>query len=169
DDFNEDKALFSNDKDFQEEDSDYAYNLTPEMVFLLVKIFKGNELFANNRKRIIQNVPRNRQVKFVLPSMDKHDTQILDYSLKTLYNTKLTENKKEALEVWAILKQSMLVARSLLLTSFSHTTQVRRDLAIKAIISSHQPRAECNKLFGEELANYVKKENEISKFFNNIA
>ncbi|CAG8641513.1 26893_t:CDS:2 [Dentiscutata erythropus] len=162
DDFDEDKALSSNDKDSQEENSDHTYNSTQrwylfwlkyskEMSYLLI-IEKGySRTFHEIDRQLSQKLPKDiKATNKILSKISYHilaTFKLLDYLFKTLYNTKPAENKKEALKVWTILEQSMLAARSLLLDSLSHTIQVRRDLAINTIIPSHQPRAKHDKLF----------------------
>ncbi|CAG8477778.1 6001_t:CDS:2, partial [Dentiscutata erythropus] len=160
DNFNDDKALSSNDENSQEEDSDYTYNPTLEMII---------SISPSIDRQLSQKLPKDVKATDKILSKISYCTSAtlgpLNYSLKTLYNMKPAENKKEALEVWAILEQSLLAARSLLLDFLSYTTQVKRDLTIKAIIPSYQPRAKHEELFGEELADYVKKE---MKFQNSL-
>ncbi|CAG8657493.1 13799_t:CDS:2 [Dentiscutata erythropus] len=147
DDFDKNKALYSNDEDFQEEDSDYTYNPTLEMV---------KSVLPSINRQLSQKLPKDIKATDKILSKISYCVSAtlrpLDYSLKTLYDTKPAENKKEALEVWTILEQSMLTARSLLLDSLSHTTMK----SLNSLMMLHGKRKGQNRLIKETTTKQTK-------------
>ncbi|CAG8785757.1 18228_t:CDS:2, partial [Racocetra persica] len=164
DDIYADRALSSNDKDLQDEELEYAYDSTLEIVSLPVNVFKGNKLPSNEGRKLFQNISWNKQVKFILLFMDRQLSQkllketkatdkvfskisylmlvalrLLNYTLKTLYDTKSSDDKKK-------------------------TLKVRKDLAIKVIIPFYQLKTKHEKLFEDQINSIekaAKKQTEI--------
>lgn len=162
-----------------------------DMEDLPTAIFKRNTLSQATRKTILQTEPRNRAISFEPPIMDKkiwtsmpkyakEQDKILrrtiyrvssvvrpiDNALRLVYASK-PETESEEYAAWATLEQTILNARALALDALSFTNEIRQEQALKATISStyHKP-PEKEEVFGDELHDTIKNENETNKLLN---
>jgi len=167
---------------------------TEDMEDLPTSIFKKNIIPQATRKAILQSEPRNKAISFEPPIMDKkiwtsmpkyakeQDKNLrrtsyryssvirpIDNALRMVYASKLTE-EAEGYEAWATLEQTILNARALALDALSFTNELRQEQALKATISSsYQKPPEKDEVFGDELHDTIKKENETNKLLNDAA
>ncbi|CAG8769604.1 17846_t:CDS:10, partial [Cetraspora pellucida] len=138
-----------------------------EMDKLPTKIYKENAIPNETRQRLLQTFPRNANIKFTPPPMDKQllkrmsrkakevDKTLqkisyhyssalrpLDNAIRTLYQTKPDAQNKQALETWEYMELSLLSTRTLILDSLSFTDDQRQEHDV------------------------IKEKNEETKFFN---
>jgi hypothetical protein len=167
---------------------------TEDMEDLPTAIFKKNTLPQTVRKTILQSEPRNKAISFEPPIMDKkiwtnmpkyakeQDKNLrrtsyrfssvvrpIDNALRLVYAAK-PDTETEQYPAWATLEQTILNARALALDALSFTNELRQEQALKATISStyHKP-PEKEEVFGEELHDTIKRENETNKLLNDAA
>ncbi|CAG8598542.1 16939_t:CDS:2, partial [Dentiscutata heterogama] len=174
------------------EQQGYTWEPSEEMLRFPTRIHKDNTLSQEERKLILQAQPRNKNIRFQPPSMDKtlwknmskqtRETdkllsklayrwsatlRPLDNTLRLLYDSKPDQDDKEALESWEAMEQSLMDTRSLLLDGLSYANDIRRDQAIKCISPSYNPPAEHEEVCGPtKLNELITQENEKNKLFN---
>jgi len=189
--------IIDNDNDNQDifDDSDpNTWLATGEMEELPTTIFRKNTLSQPIRKNILQSEPRNREISFEPPIMDRkiwtnmprnakeQDKNLrrtiyrfssvirpIDNALRLVYASK-PEGQDETYEAWSHLEQTILNARTLALNALSFANEIRQEQALKATISPtyHKP-PDKEEVFGEELHDAIKVENETNKLLNDAA
>src|ERR1044071_423706 len=94
----------------------------------------------------------------------------IDNALCMVYATKPQEQTGDTYEAWSHLEQTILNARALSLDALSFTNEICQEQALKATISPtyHKP-PEKEEVFGEELHDAIKTENETNKLLNDAA
>ncbi|CAG8844432.1 26900_t:CDS:2, partial [Gigaspora margarita] len=180
---NEDVLQVSDDERDLTGDNGATFIPTGEMEKLPTKIYKDNKLPPETRQKILQMFPRNTLIKFTPPPMDKEllrkmqkkakDTdkilqkvsyctssalRLFDCSIRALYQTKPSEENKQALEAWEYMELSLLSTRSLLLDSLSYISKHRQEQAIKCINPAYQTKSEVETLFDDRLTEVIKAE-----------
>src|ERR1051325_6586028 len=87
-----------------------------------------------------------------------------------VYTSKLKEQEGEQFEAWLLLEQTVLNARALALDAMSFANELRQEQALKATISPtyHKP-PEKEEVFGDELHETIKNENDTNKLLNDAA
>jgi hypothetical protein len=80
------------------------------------------------------------------------------------------EESEEKHEAWLLLEQTVLNARALALDALSFANELRQEHALKATISpSYHKSPEKEEVFGDELHQTIKAENETNKLLNDAA
>lgn len=166
-----------------------------EMESLTTSIFKRNSLSQTLRKSILQSEPRNKNISFEPPVMDKkiwtamsryareNDKLLrrmayrfssvirpIDNTLRMVYATKPEDQTSESYNAWLLLEQTVLNTRMLALDALSFANELRQEQALKATISPtyHKP-PEKEEVFGDELHATIKNENDTNKLLNDAA
>ena len=87
-----------------------------------------------------------------------------------VYTSKPKEQEGEQFEAWLLLEQTVLNARALALDAMSFANELRQEQALKATISPtyHKP-PEKEEVFGDDLHETIKAENETNKLLNDAA
>ena len=178
------------------EDYDHnAWTATGPMADLPTKIFKDNALSASSRRNILQNQPKNKDISFTPPDMDRrmwshmsrtsreHDKDVrkllyrfssvlrpLDNTIRFIYASKPDEGAQQsAKDAWNLLERNALNSRSLLLDSLSFGNELRREQALKSVVPGYKNNPEREEVFGNDLSSIIQKENETNKLFNDAA
>jgi len=165
-----------------------------EMEVLPTNIFRKNTLPQPTRKAVLQSEPCNKAISFEPPIMDRkiwtsmpcnakdQDKNLcrtiyrfssvvrpIDNALRLVYASK-PEDRSDTYEAWSHLEQTVLNARALALDALSFANEIRQKQALKATISPtyHKP-PEKEEVFGEELHDTIKNENETNKLLNDAA
>src|SRR6185312_232126 len=87
----------------------------------------------------------------------------IDNTLRMVYVSK-PETSSEHYEPWLQLEQSVLNTRALVLDALSFANELRREQALRATISpSYQRPSDKESVFGNDLDETIKKENETNK------
>ena len=168
---------------------------TQDMQGLPTAIFRKNILPQSIRKSLLQSEPRNKDISFEPPIMDRklwssmprkakeHDKNLrrtiyrfssvirpIDNALRSIYASRPDEDNGETYDAWSHLEQTILNARALALDALSFANEIRQEQALKATISPtyHKP-PEKEEVFGEELHDAIKTENETNKLLNDAA
>ena len=175
----------------EEFDTD-AWVATGEMLQLPTNIFKSKTLSPSCRKSILQSEPRNKDISFEPPVMDKkiwtsmpryakdQDKMLrkmaykissairpIDNTLRIVYSSKPESEEGDQYKAWVQLEQSVLNTRALVLDSLSYTNELRREQALKSTISpTYQKPSGKEEVFGEELNETVRLETEVNKLLN---
>jgi hypothetical protein len=168
---------------------------TGEMQKLPTSIFKNNSLSPSTRKTILQSEPRNKDISFEPPIMDKklwsnmpkfakeQDKTLrrvaykvssavrpIDNTLRLAYTSEPEDSDGDQYKAWLHLEQTVLNTRALVLYSLSYVNEVRREQALKTTISpNYQRPVGKEEVFGEELYETIKNENEANKLLNDAA
>lgn len=172
-----------------------TWSATGDMQKLPTGIFKRNLLSTTVRRTILQTEPRNRDISFEPPVMDRklwnampknakeHDKCLrraiyrfssivrpIDNTLRLVYSSRPDTTSGEQYEAWLQLEQTVLNARALALDALSFTNELRQEQALKTTISPiyHKPPGK-EEVFGEELNDIIKTENESNKILNDAA
>jgi hypothetical protein len=172
-----------------------TWTASGDMQNLPTKIFKGNVLQPAIRKTVLQSEPRNKDISFEPPIMDKKiwtnmprnakelDTTLrrvtyhfssvirpVDNTLRLVYASKPDDISGDQYEAWVQLEQTVLNTRALALDALSFVNELRQEQALKATISPnyHKP-PDKEEVFGEELYQTIKMENESNKLLNDAA
>src|SRR6185437_6792328 len=167
---------------------------TGDMEILPTAIFRKNILSQPTRKAILQSEPHNKAISFEPPIMDRkiwtsmsrnakdQDKNLrrtiyrfssvvrpINNALRLVYASK-PEDGSDTYEAWSHLEQTVLNARALALDALSFANEIRQEQALKATISPtyHKP-PEKEEVFGEELHDTIKNENETNKLLNDAA
>ena len=182
-------------EEFREEYEHNSWTATGFMAELPTHIFKNNLLSSSIRRTILQNEPKNKEIFFTPPDMDKkmwtqmsrsskeHDKDIrrllyrtssalrpLDNTLRFIYASKPEDSASQAIkDAWFELERHTLNTRTLLLDSLSFGNDLRRDQALKSIVPGYKKSSEREEVFGDDLSSIIQKENESSKLFNDAA
>ncbi|POG80704.1 hypothetical protein GLOIN_2v1471446 [Rhizophagus irregularis DAOM 181602=DAOM 197198] len=124
-----------------------------------------NLLSQSTRKIILQSEPRNRDISFDPPIMDKklwnsmfkpakkQDKNIrrviykvssairpIDNTLRMVYASKPESTDGETYKTWLQMEQTVLNSRALILDALSFANELRREQALKATISPNYQR-----------------------------
>lgn len=182
-------------QDIFDDPDNNTWSPTGDMVSLPTGIFKNNSLNQTTRKTILQSEPRNRDISFEPPIMDRkiwtnmprqakdHDKDLrrlayryssvvrpIDNALRSVYSSKPTESSGEIYEAWVHIEQTILNARALVLDALTFTNEIRQEQALKSTISfSYCKPPDRDEVFGDELYETIKKENEANKLLNDAA
>jgi hypothetical protein len=166
-----------------------------EMASLPTEIFRKNILPLAVRKSILQTEPKNEAISFTLPDMDKKvwtqmsrfsretDKELrkiayrfsstirpIDNSLRYIYASKPDDSADQNVkDTWFQLEQTVLNSRALVLDSLSYVNDIRREQALKSVVPGYKKPSERVEVFGDDLADIIKKENETNKLFNDAA
>jgi hypothetical protein len=180
---------------FMDEPDQNAWTPTAEMSEFTTEIFRKNLLSNSTRRSILQGEPRNKNISFTPPDMDKrmwnqmsrtsreHDKDIrrllyrvsaavrpVDNILRFIYAAKPGEEADNgAKEAWAQLEQTTLNARALVLDSLSFGNEIRKEQALKSISPGYKKPSEHSEVFGDELPEIIQRENQTNKLFNDAA
>ena len=180
---------------FFEEPDQNSWTPSGVMADLPSEIFRKNLLSSSTRKTILQAEPRNRCISFSPPNMDQriwnsmsrtsrdHDKDIrsllyrfsaairpIDNSLRLIYASKPEEAaNKETKEAWLQLEQTVLNSRALVLDALSFGNDLRKEQALKSISPNFKKPTEHEEVFGEDLVEIIRRENETNKLFNDAA
>lgn len=172
-----------------------AWVASGDMASLPTNIFKRNTLATDTRKIILQSEPRNKAISFEPPIMDRKiwncmprnaresDKNIrriiyrfssvvrpIDNTLRMVYAAKPEEEDNEKYEAWSLLEQTVLNTRALALDALSFANELRQEQALKATISpTYNKPPEKEEVFGDELHDTIKAENETNKLLNDAA
>jgi hypothetical protein len=164
---------------------------TGSMRTLPTGIFKGNLLPNETRKLVLKSEPKNKDISFVPPLMDKRlwskmprfareqDKNLrrviykvssairpIDNTLRMVYASR-PEEEGDNYEDWVQLEQTVLNTRALVLDALSFTNELRREQALKTTISpNYQTPSGKEEVFGDDLNETIKVENEANKIFN---
>jgi hypothetical protein len=182
-------------QDFFDDLDNNTWTATGEMRNLPTGIFKRNLLSNTVRKSILQAEPRNRDISFEPPIMDRklwsamsknnkeQDKNLrratyrfssvvrpIDNTLRLVYASKPDDESGSQYEAWLQLEQTVLNTRALALDALSFTNELRQEQALKATISPiyHKPPGK-EEVFGDELNDIIKTENESNKILNDAA
>jgi len=185
---NENEELFeSNDRN--------TWVPTGDMSALPTSIFKRNTLTPTIRKSVLQSEPRNENISFEPPIMDRKiwncmprnarenvknirrivyyvssAVRPIDNTLRMVYASRPEDNTGEKYEAWSLMEQTVLNTRALVLDALSFANELRQEQALKATISPtyHKP-PEKEEVFGDDLHDTIKAENETNKLLNDAA
>ena len=182
-------------QDFFDDSDPNTWVATGDMEILPTAIFRKNILPQPTRKAILQSEPRNKAISFELPIMDRkiwtsmsrnakeQDKNLrrtiyrfssvirpIDNALRLVYASKPAEEDEDTYDAWSHLEQSVLNARGLALDALSFANEIRQEQTLKATVSPtyHKP-PEKEEVFGEELHEAIKIENETNKLLNDAA
>ncbi|CAB5375990.1 hypothetical protein RhiirA5_370167 [Rhizophagus irregularis] len=129
------------------------------------EMLQKNLLSQSTRKIILQSEPRNRDISFDPPIMDKklwnsmfkpakkQDKNIrrviykvssairpIDNTLRMVYASKPESTDGETYKTWLQMEQTVLNSRALILDALSFANELRREQALKATISPNYQR-----------------------------
>ena len=91
----------------------------------------------------------------------------IDNTLRMVYSSKPNSEEGDQYKAWVHLEQTVLNTRTLVLDSLSYTNELRREQALKSTISpTYQKPSGKEEVFGEDLNETVKVENEVNKLLN---
>jgi hypothetical protein len=180
--------------DINEESDINSWTASGPMVDLPTEVYRGNILEPLVRKQILQAEPRNKQISFVplkmeqrmlnvMPKSDKETDKnfskllyrfsaairLIDNTLRIVYATKPEEESGERYDTWVQLEQTVLNSRALVLDALSFGNDLRRELALKNLSPNYKRPTTQRGVFGDDLSNLVKDENELNKLFNDAA
>src|ERR1051325_125813 len=180
---------------FDDETEQNSWTPTGPMSDLPCDIFKKQLLSSSDRRSILQNEPRNRNISFSPPDMDKRmwtqmsknyreqDRQFrkllyrvsavlrpIDNTLRHIYVSKPDDQADDnAKQAWSQVERTVLNSRTLLLDSLSFGNDIRREQALKSISPSFKRPSDRVEVFGDELSELINRENETNKLFNDAA
>lgn len=94
----------------------------------------------------------------------------IDNTLRMVYASKPESTEGETYKTWLQLEQTVLNTRALVLDALSFTNELHQEQALKATISpSYQRPVGKEEVFGEDLNETIKNENEANKLLNDAA
>ncbi|CAG8828617.1 44820_t:CDS:2, partial [Gigaspora margarita] len=159
---------------------------------LPTSVYKGNLLGNQNRKSLLQAYPKNKNIKFNVPPMEKELNRLMpknaketnkilfklsyrfsasirpiDLALKTLYESKPSDDDEAGMHTWKYLKEAVLLARTFTLDALSHISENRKDLALKCLNPNHTEQ-QTEGLFGPEFDRVLKSEGDNAKYLNDV-
>ena len=171
-----------------------TWTATGDMQHLPTKIFKDNTLNPTVRKTILQTEPRNKDISFEPPIMDKklwnsmsrqakeQDKNLrraayrfssvvrpVDNTLRLVYASRPNPSSEEQFEAWLQLEQTVLNNRALVLDALSFVNELRQEQALKTISPTFHKPIEKEEVFGAKLNEAIRAENESNKLLNEAA
>jgi hypothetical protein len=195
---NDNDNVFDHENDIEQlfDDSDpNTWTATEELATLPTAIFKKNTLSQATRKTILQSKPRNKDISFKPPIMDckiwsamsqnarENDKNLrrivyrfssvvkpINNTLRLVYASKSEDQNGETYKAWSLLEQTVLNNRVLALDALSFVNELWQEQALKAtIFPSYHKSPDKEEVFGDELHNTIKEENETNKLLNDAA
>jgi hypothetical protein len=180
------------DFNFEEDADNNTWIPTENIAKLLTEVYCGNLLKPSVRKQILQAEPRNRDIaftplkmeqrmQFFMPKNDrktnKNYSKLLyrfssvirpiDNALRIIYDRESEDKSDEEYEKWLQLQQTVLNSKALALDALSFRNDLRRELALKNLSPNYRKPSVQKGVFGDDLSNIIREENEINKLINN--
>ncbi|CAG8487830.1 11864_t:CDS:2 [Gigaspora margarita] len=124
------------------------------MLNFTTAIYKDNLLSKSTRTEIFKEQPRNAQIKYEAPHMDKRIWKLMS---------------PQAKETDKLLSKVAYYTRALLLDNLSYINNLRRQQSLKVISPNYTPSSEREKVFGDNLNSIIERKNATNKHFNKAA
>ncbi|CAG8582884.1 7892_t:CDS:10 [Gigaspora margarita] len=140
------------------------------MLNFSTKIHKDNLLAKTARTNILKEQPRNAEIKYEAPTMDKRIWKLMSPQAKE--TDKLLSKiayRSSATLPWHYVETSLKDTRALLLDTLSYINDLRRQQSLKVILPNYTPPSGKEEVFGDDLEPIIEKENSTNKLFDKAA